>query len=268
MPLSQVLIDGEKWQIVSKGHQFTEGPAVDKDGNIYFTDVPKSEIYRIDAKTLKVKLFVANSHQTNGLMFGPKGKLHGCQNGKKRIVTFDSKGKTTTVVDGVQSNDIAITKAGGIYFTDPTNHRVWYASPDGKKKVVDKGLGFPNGVILWPNQKTLVVADTRSLNLWAYRIEPDGSLKYKQPYYTMRGVLGRSGSGADGMTVDNRGRLFVATYAGLQMFDPTGRICGIILKPQNRFLSNVVIGGKNKDHFFVTCSDKVYRRRIKSRAAK
>jgi len=131
---------------------------------------------------------------------------------------------------------------------------------------VDEGLGFPNGVILWPGQKTLVVADTRSLNLWAYRIEPDGSLKYKQPYYTMRGVRGRQGSGADGMTVDRRGRLFVATYAGLQMFDPTGRICGIILKPQERFLSNVVIGGKNRDTMFITCSDKVYRRKVKSRA--
>ena len=65
------------------------------------------------------------------------------------------------------------------------------------------------------------------------------------------------------MTVDDRGRLYVSTYAGIQMFDPTGRMGGVILKPQKKFLSNVVFGGPKFQTMYVTCTDRVYRRKVK-----
>lgn len=263
MPLSQVLVEGEGWEVAASGFKFTEGPAVDAAGNIYFSDVEASRIHKLDLQG-KVSVFVENSFAANGLMFGPDGRLYACQNGKHRIVAYDSKGKASVIAEGVESNDLAVTKAGGIYFTDPSLHRVWYISPKGKKRVVDEGIERPLGIVLWPDEGTLVVADTMTPYLWTFRVETDGSLSFKQPYYMLRTIPGRAGSGADGMTIDSTGRLYVCTYAGLQVFDPTGRLCGVILKPQPAFLSNVVFGGPDLDTLYVTSSDKVYRRKTQA----
>ena len=263
MPLSQVLLEGEGWEVAAAGFKFTEGPAVDAAGNIYFSDVEASRIHKLDLHG-RVSVFVENSFGANGLMFGPDGRLYACQNGKQRIVAYDSKGKASVIAEGVESNDLAVTKAGGIYFTDPSLHRVWYISPKGKKRVVDEGIERPLGIVLWPDESTLVVADTMTPYLWTFRVETDGSLSFKQPYYMLRMIPGRAGSGADGMTIDSAGRLYVCTYAGLQVFDPTGRLCGVILKPQPAFLSNVVFGGPDLNTLYVTSSDKVYRRKTQA----
>lgn len=263
MPLSQVLLEEEVWELVASGFKFTEGPAVDADGNLYFTDVPNNRIHKLNAAG-EVSVFVENSYATNGLMFGPNGRLYGCQNGKQRIVAYDASGKATAIAEGVESNDLAVTAAGGVYFTDPAHQRVWYVTAGGKKRVVAEGIERPNGIILWPDEGTLVVADTRTQYLWTFRVEADGSLKFKERYYTLRTLPGRADSGADGMTVDSAGRLYVCSRVGLQVFDPTGRMCGVILKPQPAFLSNVVLGGPKRDTLYVTCTDKVYRRKTKA----
>jgi len=263
MSLSDVLLEGQGWELVASGYKFTEGPAVDSRGDLYFTDVPNHRIYKLGAGG-KVGVFVEDSFSTNGLMFGPDGRLYGCQNGKQRIVAFDQAGRATTIVEGVESNDLVVTGAGAIYFTDPANHRVWYVSPQGEKRVADEGIERPNGIILWPDQGTLVVADTLGQYLWTFRVEADGGLKFKEPYYAARLVGGREASGADGLTVDSAGRLYAATYAGLQVFDPTGRSCGVILKPQPAFLSNVIFAGPKLDTLYVTSTDKIYRRKTKA----
>jgi sugar lactone lactonase YvrE len=263
MPLSMILIEGEGWELVASGFKFTEGPAVDSEGNLYFSDVPNNRIHKLDAAG-KVSVFVENSYSTNGLMFGPDGRLYGCQNGKQRIVAYDRGGKATTIAEGVESNDLAVNGAGGVYFTDPAHRRIWYVSPAGEKRVVDEGIERPNGIVLWPDQGTLVAADTLGQYLWAFRVEADGSLNYKEPYYTARLTAGREGSGADGLTVDSAGRLYAATYAGLQVWDPIGRSCGVILKPQAAFLSNVVFAGPKFDTLYVTSTDKIYRRKTQA----
>src|SRR6185295_17380045 len=96
-------------------------------------------------------------------------------------------------------------------------------------------------------------------HLWAFRIETDGSLKFKQPYYTMQLPELESASGADGMTIDTERRLYVTTKMGLQMFDPTGRLAGVMVKPQN-----AVLGGPKFDTLYVTCKDKVYSRKVRA----
>ena len=259
--LPELLVAGQGWELVAEGFTFTEGPAVDAQGRLYFTDVFKSRIHRLNDAG-EVETFVEGSGGTNGLMFGPDGRLYGCQNGKKRIVAFDSAGKESVIAEDVKSNDLVVNAAGGIYFTDPENHQVWYIAPGGQKKVVDRGLGFPNGLILWPDQKTLVVADMRGANLWAYRCESDGSLSFKQPFYTMALPTGKSESGADGMTVDSEGRVYVTTHLGLQVFDLQGRLGGVIAKPQTAWLANAVFAGPNLDTLYVTSSAKVYKRKI------
>ena len=263
MPLSQVLIDGEDWQLVAEGYKFTEGPAVDRQGNVFFTDVPESKIYKIDLNG-KVTLFAENTAKTNGLMFGPDGRLFGCRNGDEQIVAYKDDGSFNIIAEGVKSNDIVVASDGGVYFTDPPNEQVWYIDPKGKRRVVAKGFR-PNGVILWPEESTLVVTDSNEPHLWAYRVEKDGSLSFGDRYYLPVVIPpGAERPGSDGMTVDKAGRLFLASHAGLQVFDPTGRPSGVILKPQSKFLSNVVFGGPKFDTLYVTCTDKVYKRKTKT----
>ena len=262
MPITQVLIDGEDWELVGEGYGFTEGPAVDAEGNVFFSDPKNHRIYRAGLDG-KVTLFAENTEKTSGLMFGLDGRLYGCSRIGKRIAVWNKDGSSETVVEVDDCNDLVVGSDGSIYFTDPMNKRVYYVSPDRKKKVVAEGF-IPNGIILWPKEGTLVVTDRTEPHLWTFRIETDGSLTSKDRYY-MPLQLDRNKvrPGSDGMTVDNKNRLYVSTNAGIQMFDPTGRLGGTILKPQRKFLSNIVFGGPEFGYLYATCTDKVYRRKVK-----
>jgi len=262
MKASDILVEGQGWELVGEGYTFTEGPAVDAKGVLYFTDVFRSKIHKLNAQG-KPEVFVDQSYGTNGLEFGPDGRLYGCQNGKKKIVAYDSTGKESTLAEDVNSNDLVVTSAGGVYFTDPGHHQIWYIAPGGEKKVVDKGLGYPNGLSLTPDRGTLVVADMNDSHLWAFRIEADGSLKFKQPSFTMFMMPGKKDSGADGMCVDADGRAYVTTHAGLQVFDTQGRLGLVLEKPQQAWLSNVAFGGPDFKTLYVTCTNRVYKRPAK-----
>jgi len=262
MPVTQVLIDGEDWETVAEGYGFTEGPAVDAAGNVFFSDPKNHRIYRagIDGK---VTLFAEHTQKTSGLMFGPDGRLYGCSRDGRRIAVWNTDGAAETVVEVDDCNDLVVGSDGSIYFTDPKNQRVYHVSPDRRKRVVAEGF-TPNGIILWPKEGTLVVTDRSEPHLWTFRIESDGSLSSRERYYMpLQLDRNRDRPGSDGMTVDSRNRLYVATHVGIQMFDPTGRLGGTILKPQRRFLSNITFGGPGFSYLYATCTDKVYRRRVK-----
>jgi sugar lactone lactonase YvrE len=260
----EVLIPGEDWQQVGGTYGFTEGPAADREGNVYFTDIPNNKIYKIDADG-QVTQFADDTGGANGLMFGPDGKLYACQGRRNCVVTYDKSGQTETVADGIeQCNDLCINHEGGIYVSEPPKGQVWYISPDHKKKVVTRGIAFPNGVILTPDQSQLVVADTKGVRLLAYQTKNDGNLDHREAFFDTQILPGQVDNGADGMTVDKEGRVYVTTRLGLQVLDPEGRVIGIINKPQNQWLANVVFGGKNLDTLYVTCGDHVYRRKTRT----
>src|SRR5207302_10620468 len=146
----------------------------------------------------------------------------------------------------------------------PPGGRVWYIDARREKKVVAEGIR-PNGVILWSDQGTLVVTEALQPILWTFLVERDGNLTSKGRYYgPLQVPPAGGGPGSDGMTVDSGGRLYVTTRAGLQMFDPTGRLGGTILKPHSGPLSNVCFGGKNLDTLYVTAGDKVFKRRTQA----
>jgi gluconolactonase len=252
---------GAGWELVSEGHKLTEGPAIDREGNLFFTDIPNNRIHRAGSDG-KVSVFKENSGAANGLMFGPDGKLYACQNGRKRIVAYTMSGDESVIAEGVESNDLAITTRGEIYFTDPPNKRVWFIDAKGSKRVVHEGIQFPNGVALSPDQSLLLVADYAERWVWSFQIQPDGGLSNGQPFYRME--IGESfRSFSDGMTVDTLGYLYVATGEGLQVCDQPGRVVGILNKPQPGPLTNVVFGGPDMKTLYVTAGDKVFRRRMR-----
>jgi sugar lactone lactonase YvrE/enterochelin esterase-like enzyme len=263
--VTEILDPTEDWQLVSEGHGFTEGPAVDKNGNVFFSDVRQSRIHRIDHQTGKVTVFKEDSGGANGMMFGPDGRLYACQSGRRRIVAYSPQGTEAVIAEDVDSNDLAVNAKGEVWFTDPKNKRVWFVDARGAKRVVHEGLEFPNGVVLSPDQALLAVADSRGKWVWSFQVGADGSLLDGQPFHRLETPDESSDSAADGMTVDSEGFLYVASRLGLEVFDQPGRLNAIVNKPQPGTLSNVVFGGPDLDTLYVTARDKVFRRRVRRR---
>jgi sugar lactone lactonase YvrE len=258
-----------EWQPVSTGHRFTEGPAVDRDGNVYFSDIPNNRIHKIDHVSGAARIFREETGGVNGLMFGPDGRLFACQNGRKRIVAYDADGKESVIAEGVGSNDLAVTAKGGIYFTEPHARRVWFLDGEGRKRVVHEGITFPNGVRLSPDHSLLLVADMASRWVWSFQIQPDGSLLYGLAFHRLEMedevAPGQMRSGADGLTVDEEGFLYVCTRLGVQISDPAGRTSAVLLRPGGKTPSNAVFAGPNLDTLYVTAEDQVFRRPMKRR---
>lgn len=263
---NQLLIPGEEWTLVSEGHRFTEGPAVNERGELFFTDVASSRIHRVGPDG-KVTLFAENTGGTAGLAFGPDGRVYGTAGGSKQIVAFDADGKMTIVADNVTSNDLVVSAKGDIYFTDPANRQVMHIPKGGTARVVDKGIERPNGIALSPDQTLLYVADSFGQMSYVFQLQPDGSLAHKQAYFYVHVPPGQSRSLADGMKVDAEGRVYIATALGLQVFDQIGK-CHMILPPPHRAaLANVAFGGPDLDVLYVTNGDKVFKRKVKVKGA-
>jgi gluconolactonase len=267
--LREILVPGEDWQLVADGYRFTEGPAVNAQGEVFFNDIPNSKTYKIGLDG-KVSLFVADSKRANGQAFGPGGRLYVVAGGTHQVLAYDATGKAAVVGEGIVGNDLVVRHDGGVYVTHPGGGRdpslVWYISPKGEKQVVDKGLKFANGVTLSPDQSLLYVADYASHWVYSYQVRPDGSLAYKQRYYHLHVPDTADDSGADGIRVDRDGRLYVATRIGIQVCDQAGRVNCIIPTPNGR-VSNLCFGGDHFDTLFATCGDRVYKRKVKVQGA-
>jgi enterochelin esterase family protein len=165
------------------------------------------------------------------------------------------------------------TKSGGIYLIDDQKRVVYLPrkGADEQKKVVAENFLAPSALILWPDQTTLVVADAEDKYLWAFRIEPDGQLTGREQYYPLRLPrlpAGQKESGARSMAFDTAGRLYVATTVGVQIFDPTGRLSGVLPMPNREPATAVAFGGPRRDILAIGCGDKTYIRQLKASGIK
>ncbi|MCA8994912.1 MAG: SMP-30/gluconolactonase/LRE family protein [Planctomycetaceae bacterium] len=261
---TDVLIKGEGWELVTEGYKFTEGPAVNAKGELFFTDIPNGRIHKLEADG-SVSVFAENSPGVNGLMFGPDGKLYACQNDTKKIVRYTEDGKEETVCEGQPSNDLVVLADGSGYFTDPNNSKLWRWSPSGEISLADEGVKKPNGVIMSPDQTLLNVADTDGRFTYSYQIQSDGKLAYKQRHGHLHVPDDTYSSGADGMTVDTLGRVYITTRVGLQITDQLGRVHLILTKPGPGWLSNCVFGGPDLDTLYVTCGTQLFKRKLNAK---
>jgi sugar lactone lactonase YvrE len=255
----------EPWQLVGEGYRSTNGPACDAEGNVFFTDVPDNKIYRIGADG-KPALFAADAKGPDGAMFGPDGRLYVVQARAKRIAAYNiADAKEEVIAEDVEGNDLVVAQDGGIYVTESKRKQVTYISPKREKRVVDTGLEFANGLTLTPDQGQLVVADMKTRFLYAFRIEADGSLSQKQPYFSLQIPVTANDGGGDGMEADAEGRLYCASRMGVQVFDQAGRVNAILPKPQPGGMSSLCFGGKDLDMLYVTCGDKVFKRKMRTK---
>ena len=264
--LKNRLIPGEDWQLVSSGHDFTEGPAVSPSGEVFFVDAKRSEVWMIadpDAAKPQAEKF-AEVRGVTGLMFDADGNLYCACNRAKQVVRLARDGQRTVLAKGMNCNDLVVVDHG-IYVTSPPDASVYYIPIGGGEATkVGTGPNKPNGLIVTPDKRFLYVVDSAGRYVWSYRIESDGSLSAGQPYSYLHLPADAIATGADGATMTADGTLIVATTSGLQIFDQPGRVHVITSRPKrDGKLTNCVFAGKDFKTLFVTLGSEVYRRTTK-----
>jgi len=267
--LSNLLIPGEDWELVGQGYQFTEGTTANKNGEVFYQDIPTSKTYKVD-KDKKLTTLNVDAKRASGTYFGPDGKRYTVAGGTKQILSYDSKEKETVVADSISGNDLVIANNGNIYVTSPDGAtrpgKVYLIRPNGEKLVVEDGLKFPNGVTVSPDQTQLYVTESATHWVWIYKIQKDGTLAYRQRYGWLHSPDTEDNSWPDGIRCDTAGRMFVASRLGVQILDQLGRVEAILpIPPSNGQASNVCFGGADFNILYVSAGDKVFRRKLKTR---
>ncbi len=255
MPLTQVLLPGEGWQAVEGDFQSVAALAANREGDVYLADPKGKQIVRLPAGGGKPEALY-RGEVVGGLAVGD-GTLFACQPEAKRLVALGPEKKV--LADGLAAAGAAVTAAGDCYCTVPSEKAVYLVTRDGMKRRLDTGIGEPAGVVLWADQGTLVVGDAAGKHLYAFR---DGGLDAKEGYYTLR-TAPRQGSGVAALTIDRDRRLYAATREGVQVFDPTGRMCGVLLRPLPEPVTALAFGGPEHDRLYIACGDRLFVRKTK-----
>jgi len=264
--LHDYLTDDQPWKEVAGGFAFTDGLCTDEAGNLFFTDVKAGKgIYKLDAATGKVDLFLDNLPGISGLQIGPDGRFYACHNKEQRIIAITMKGEIEVLLTGVKCNDLVVSKAGHVYFTETPTLRIHLITKDKKHVIADEGhVQKPNGITISNDERTLVASEHGGKHVWAWRIEPDGTLSGGAPFMTMWLPLGKETASGDGATTESKGRYFVTTELGVQIFDPAGRLAGIIAKPDPMGkVVSVEFAGKDHDILYVAAGEKIFGRKLK-----
>ena len=279
-PPPGLLADGAHWETLAEGYIYSEGPAADTSGNVFYAEAVFMHLYKVDAAG-EVSQFDVNTEMTMGLVMGPDGLLYGCRNRAGQIVRYDPdsspaeyevllEGEITPLPNkpaapGEFCNDMAISSQGLLWFTDRINKRVILLRPDGSSATVASGWR-PNGIVLSADQQTLAVTDSNIAVLHAFEVASDGTLQEKAGFFeSIRTVesLGQENvasgrPGTDGMTVDSDGRFYVASFYGIQVFGSDGKYVGVIKKPAG-FVSNLTFGGPDYGYLYATGRNGIYR---------
>jgi gluconolactonase len=265
---------GARLEKLAGDFQFTEGPACDAEGNVFFTDQPNDRILKWGTDG-KLSTFLKPCGRSNGLCFDAQGNLWACADEKNELWRIGPKGQVTVVIKAYKGkllngpNDVWVRPDGGLYFTDPYYKRpywkrgpkeqdaeaVYYLAPDHKTltRVIDD-MQQPNGIIGTPDGKTLYVADIAGRKTYAYDVQADGGLKNKRLFCKL---------GSDGMTIDSEGNVYL-TGNGVTVFDKEGKqVAHVAVKEP--WTANVCFGGKDRQTLFITASKSLYGLRMRTK---
>ena len=269
---------GAELQQVASDYTFTEGPAVDEKGNVYFTDQPNNRILKWSTDGT-VSVFMEDAGRANGLYFDNEGNLIACADAKNELWKIDQDKNVSVLIDNFEGkklngpNDLWVSPKGGIYLTDPFYKRdywdhsepeiesqnVYYLAPGAKAlTLAADNLKQPNGIVGSPDGKTLYVADIGDSKTYVYQINDDGSLSDRRLFVEM---------GSDGMTLDSKGNLYLTGKAGVTVFNPQGEQIDQIPINEN-WTANVCFGGKNQKKLFITAMKSLYTIDMKAKGAR
>ena len=263
---AEIIAENAKPILVSNQFKFTEGPAVDKKGNVFFTDQPNDKIWKYSTDG-QLTVFLDKTGRSNGMYFDKKGNLLTAADEKNELWSISPDKKITVLLDNYQGklfngpNDLWIDPKGGIYFTDPYYQRPYwerkkselngqyvYYLAKGKTVpvIVDSNLVQPNGIVGSADGKNLFVADIGDKKTYKYEISKNGELINRALFVEM---------GSDGMTLDHKGNLYL-TGRGVTVFNSIGKQIEHIEIPG--WTANVCFSGKKRDVLFITSNTAVY----------
>ena len=265
---ANLIEEGAELTQLSENYTFTEGPAVDANGNVFFTDQPNDRILKWAADDGTISTFLQPSGRANGLYFDHEGNLLAAADENFELWSIDAKKNVTVILNEFEGkklngpNDLWVAPDGGIYFTDPYYQRpywerkkkdiekeqVYYLTSDRTNlSVVTENFVRPNGIIGSADGKTLYIADIGDNKTYSYTIAKDGKLKNKTLFCEL---------GSDGMTLDNKGNLYL-TGDGVTVFNKEGKQILHIPVPQ-KWTANVTFGGKDQRTLFITAMNSIY----------
>jgi gluconolactonase len=270
---------------------FTEGPTVDRDGNVYFTDVINQRIMKLGADG-HLSTYRENSNVANGLLIDPQGRLIACEGaeferpgiklkGNPRVTRTDLKtGKLEVLADAYAGkplqgpNDVTIDGRGRLYFTDMAATAVYRIDAPGKltRILAAPDIQRPNGIQVSPDDRTLYLIEANQAQggarmIRAYDLKPDGTVGGMRVHYNF--YPGRS---ADGMSIDTAGNLYASagmnqlrgssetldTKAGVYVISPGGKLLKFIPIPED-FITNNAFGGPDMKTLYVTAGKTLYK---------
>lgn len=265
--VSSIVKDGVKPILIARSFSFSEGPAVDKKGNVYFTDQPNNKIWKYDIKG-DLSLFMDSVGRSNGMFFDSKGNLLACADENNQLWSIGKNKQKVVLSDNINGklyngpNDVWVSAAGHVYFTDPYYKRSYwtrtqtalsvsglYVLYKGASEAVllDSNFVRPNGIIGFPTENILYVADIGDNKTYKYTILSDGSLSERTLFVN---------KGSDGMTIDTKGNVYT-TGKDIVVFDRTGQQIAHIPVPEPK-TTNLSFYGKNRGKLFITAGKGVY----------
>lgn len=276
--IAGVVAEGTPIIVLGEGFKGTEGPVALPDGSLLFTESQDARITRIAAEG-HLSTHLRDTNGANGLGFTPTGELVAVQVNDTRVGTLGDAPRTLASGWGGKPfgrpNDLVVAHDGTIYFTDsgrnanqaaaagetaaPAVYRLTPGQP-GLLERLAADITRPNGIQLSPDEKTLYVADTAGEHVLAYALQADGNLGPKRLFAKLAGYRqGQNGfsSGADGLAVDAQGRLYVASNAGIEVFDAAGQALGVIALPKQP--QNLAFAGPGKKQLFAVGRGAAYR---------
>lgn len=274
--LADILIEDEDWELVGDNYGFTEGTSANARGEVFFQDIPNAKTYKIGADG-KLELYVPDSKKASGTTFSTAGDMITATGAwleppTKQVHRYKTSGAYDVVADETPGNDITATFNGNIYVTSPDGRerpsKLYLIKPNGERSVVDEGLKYANGLCLSPDQTQLYVTEFTTHWIWVYQIQADGSLAHKQKFGWLHVRDADDSAFGDGLKCDRDGRIYVATASGIQVMDQLGRVNAIIPVPKTKGqVSNLCFGGADFNTLYITCHDKVFRRKVKVKGA-
>lgn len=265
---------------------FTEGPTVDAEGNVYFTDTVSQRIMKL-ASDGKLSVFREKSNGANGLLIDPQGRLIACEGdrgGTPRVTRTDLKtGKMEVLAADYNGqrfdtpNDVTIDSRGRLYFTDLPGGAVYRVDAPGKivRLLNRPDIQRPNGIQVSPDDKTLYLIEANQAEggarlIRAYDLSPSGELSRMRVHFNF--YPGRSG---DGMSIDTEGNLYVSaglnrrrgtsetldTQCGVHVISPQGKRIAFHPIPEDTITNNT-FGGPDRKTLYITAGKTLFKIRV------
>jgi sugar lactone lactonase YvrE len=281
--IAGVIKGGTRPQVIATGLNGADDPIWVPGVGLVFSEPNADRIVRLSDGDM-LSTFVGSLHRPLGMTFDAQGRLISLQSeaGFTSVRVVWPPGKEMVLAerfDGLpfsRPNGITVDRKGGVYFSDPglapaqeeelrkkqprLPPAVYYVAAGGAPVRVADGIARPNGVHLSRDEKTLYVNDTNGIQAFAFDVLPDGRLSNRRVFATYVGrtpPLGATegvASGADDLVIDNEGRVYSITAAGIEVLTAAGRPLGIIpakCTPEGARCQALAFGGADKRTLYV-----------------